>query len=374
MQSFYQWFYSRLPVKKVTTDDQVHLLTEVECKRLDELENKATWVAAFFGAMGVVLLFVPRYLFPHWFPVLPVSLGAYRFGLPIVFMAWSAVLVFIELFLLTLLHIYCIHEIAVQTGFLTYERKAQESLQSILMKVSREQKDTSIERFGIDPLEGMNKKALFFWNIVIKLKASLSNLFFKFVIQRMMGRYAFQWLQDMAGIPVFALWNAWGTKQVLRQGRVIIMGQNLVEKVTEKCILIWTEAEVDKPLLFRTLQFVAISKRDYHANHAILAQQLIGNYNVQKPAADFDKNKYLECLQQANKQNQQLCLLILILGFLLDGMLSNREKKRLIELQSKGLNVPTYLELKQMQRTFLAGKEIRLLWDSYMKQSNTVYL
>lgn len=366
MQAFYQWFYSRLPVKKVSTDDRVHLLTDEECKRLDNLESKATWVAAFLGAMGVVLLFVPRYFFPQLFPELPVSLGAYQFSIPVVFTVWSIALVFIELVLLTMLHIYCIHEIAVLTGFLTYEKKAKEDLQSILMQVSREQKDKSIERFGIDPLEGMNKKALFIWNIVIKLKASLSNLFFKFVIQRMLGRYAFQWVQDMAGLPVFALWNAWGTKQVLRQGRVIIMGQNLVENATQKVVEHWKQADVDKTLLFRTMQFVATSKRDFHANHSILAHELVGKYGLEKPSGGFEKKSYLHMLQHANHQNQQLCTLILVMGFLLDGMLSGREKRRLTELSNTGINVPSLQELKELQQTFLQGKELDKLWNKYM--------
>jgi hypothetical protein len=366
MQAFYQWFYSRLPVKRVATDGHVHLLSEMESNRLAKLETLATWMAAFLGAMGVVLLFVPRYIFPQWFPAIQISFGGFQFAFPLVFTLWSVFLVFIELVLLTLLHIYCIHEIAVVTGFLTYEIKANKSLQGMLMQVSREQKDKSIERFGIDPLEGMNKKALIVWNILIKLKASLSNVFFKFVIQRMLGRYAFQWVQDMAGVPVFALWNAWGTKQVLRQGRVIIMGQNLVENAMQKLVQLWKQEDVDKTLLFKTLQFVATSKRDFHANHSILAQELVGKYGLQKPSGGFDKNSYLHMLQQANNQNQQLCNLILVMGFLLDGVLSGRERTRLVELHNAGINVPSLQELKKLQQTFLQGKEMHGLWNKYM--------
>jgi hypothetical protein len=63
-------------------------------------------------------------------------------------------------------------------------------------------------------------------------------------------------------------------------------------------------------------------------------------------------------------------MLILILGFLLDGMLSIREKKRLIALQAKGLNVPSYQTLKEMQQKFLAGKNMHALWHTYLKQPN----
>ena len=57
---------------------------------------------------------------------------------------------------------------------------------------------------------------------------------FKVLIQRMLGRYALQSVKDFAGIFIFSAWNAYGTEVILKEARVIIMGQNLIEQVVAK--------------------------------------------------------------------------------------------------------------------------------------------
>lgn len=364
MQPLYQWFYSQLPVKQVETDGTIHLLNQSEAARLRRLEKLAIVLAAIFGAAGVLILYIPKYYYPQWFPETAISLFGFQFSVPLVFTCWSALLVFVEILLLTLMHIYCIHEMAVATGFLTYENKQQEKVKYSLMLVSREQKDKTIKRYGIDPLQDLNKNALLLWNLLIAIKASLTNLFFRFVVQRMLGRYALQWIKDMAGIPVFAAWNAWGSWQVLRQGRIVIMGQNLVEVAVKKIFGRFAANAIDKKLVFQTMELVAVSKRDYHGNHAVLIAQLNSLYGIEKPGP-FSRLQYLENFKQANEDNRQLCSFLLVLGFLLDGSLSRVERKRLTELQQAGLPLPAWHELVLWKNQFLDGKDTATLWEKY---------
>jgi hypothetical protein len=254
---------------------------------------------------------------------------------------------------------------AVITGFLTEGNCTDSSLDALLIKLGCEKKDTSMQRYGIDPLEGMNRKALLLFNLLLMFKATLSNMVFKFVIQRMLGRYAFQWIQDMAGIPVFAVWNAVGTRKVLKQGRVVIMGQNLVDNVSRRIFLQLPSVSPHEALVFETLKLVAISKRDYHFNHAALVKTLVDRYQLSTVSTPFQVDTYLDRLRQAPLPIRELCAMLTVLGFLLDGNLSRQEKRRFIELKEKGLLDFEWRELAEWNRMFVLGKGLDPMLDRF---------
>ena len=127
VRSFYDWFYRKVPIERLETDDAIHLLNEKEAAKLNSLQTKAIWAAAIIGALGILLLYLPKYIWPHLFSKWPVDLFVHTIEIPLRFTLWSVFLVMLELMVLTLMHIYCIHQMAVATGFLTYENKPQVS-------------------------------------------------------------------------------------------------------------------------------------------------------------------------------------------------------------------------------------------------------
>ena len=366
MKPLYNLFYRILPVRKVNTDNQFFLLTEEEIKIIRTKEKIAIWSAAFFGAMGVVLLYVPQYAFPHLFPDTNISLFGKKFAIPVVMLVYSVVLVIIEIMLLTFLNIWCAHEIAVATGFLNYQSKKEKDKRNLLINIGLEKKNKEILKYGIDPLQGINKKALFAWNFFFILKATLSNMLFKILIQRLLGRYAIKAVQDFAGIPIFAAWNAYGTKVILREARVIIMGQNLIEEVCSRIRKDQEPTEAFKNLLYDTLQYIAVSKRDFHQNHFILTKNLFEIYNIQPKDRHWLEEGYYQKLHAAGKEEKEVCQLLIAIGFLLDGKLSITERLQIHELRKEGLlNISTE-EVKKYQHDFLNGRGIEGLITKYI--------
>ncbi|TAD92834.1 MAG: hypothetical protein EAY75_01650 [Bacteroidetes bacterium] len=367
MQPVYRWFYGRLPLRTVSTDGNIVILDQAEAQRLRRLERWAILVSGVIGALGVLVLFLPKYSHAHWFYTVQWAVLGHTLVVPVGFTVYSFVLVFLELELLNLLHIYCMHQMAAATGFLHYENQQAAPLRRTLLDAGLEKKNKDIVRYGINPLEGLNQQARLVWLLLLRLKASVSNMVFKFLVQRMLGRYAFQWVQDMAGIPVFAAWNAWGTFEVLRQGRIIIMGQNLIEVVCQRLFAgVPTLAAAEGALVFDTLQYVAISKRDFHANHASLAQNMVEHYGLQKTTPRFSVAAYRQALVGANPQVRQLCQLLIILGFLLDGKLSLREQKGITLLNGMGLLRETPMQVKWHLRQLMAGKGVQPLLSTYL--------
>lgn len=366
VKPIYHLFYRLLPIRKVNTDNQLFLLTEEEIKTIRTKERIAVWTAAFFGAMGVVLLYVPQYAFPHLFPNTNISLFGKTFALPIVMLVYSLVLVIIEIMLLTFLNIWCAHEIAVATGFLNYQSKKEKDKRNLLINIGLEKKNKEILKYGIDPLQGINKKALLAWNFFFILKATLSNMLFKILIQRLLGRYAIKAVQDFAGVPIFAAWNAYGTKVILKEARVIIMGQNLIEEVSNRIRKDQEPTEEFKNLLYDTLQYIAVSKRDFHQNHFVLTKNLFEIYNVQPKDAHWLEEGYYQKLHAAGKEEKEICQLLIVIGFLLDGKLSITERLQIHELKKEGLLDIGTDEIKKYQHDFLNGRGIEGLITKYI--------
>lgn len=366
MKPLYNLFYRLLPIKKVNTDNQLFLLNDDEIQLIRRKENIAIWTAAFIGAVGVILLYVPQYLLPQWFPVTNINLFNKSFALPIVMLVYTVILVIIEIMLLTFLNIWCAHEIAVATGFLNYQSKKENGKRNLLINIGLEKKNKEILKYGIDPLQGINKKALLAWNFFFILKATLSNMLFKILIQRVLGRYAVKAVQDFAGIPVFAAWNAYGTKVILKEARVIIMGQNLIEEVCQRIKKDQQPDEGFKDLLYDTLQYIAVSKRDFHQNHFILTKNLFDIYNIQPKVSHWLEEGYYKKLHTAGKEEKEVCQLLIAIGFLLDGKLSITERLQIQELEKEGLLDIGADDIKKYQHDFLNGRGIEGLITKYI--------
>jgi hypothetical protein len=362
----YNLFYRTLPIKKVNTDNKLFLLSDSEIKQIRKKEIFAICTAAVIGALGVIFLYLPQYIFPQLFPTTDFIFFGKPVALPLILIAYSIVLVLIEIILLTLLNIWCTHEIAVATGFLTYQSKNENNKRNLLINIGLEKKSKEILKYGIDPLQGINKKALLAWNFFFVLKATLSNMLFKVLIQRALGRYAVKAVQDFAGIPIFAAWNAYGTKVILKEARVIIMGQNLIEEVCTRIKIDQQTTEAFKNLLYDTLQYIAVSKRDFHQNHFILTKNLFELYHIVPKQNHWLEDGYYQKLHAAAAAEKEVCQLLIVLGFLLDGKISYKEILQIKLLQQQGLLDVSEVQIKQYQANFLNGKGIEELIKKYI--------
>jgi len=366
LRRIYSLFYRLLPVTKVNVDDELYLLNEDEITAIKKRENIAITTSAIIGALGVILLYVPYYLLPQWFQPIPFTLMGKTFQVPVAFILYSVLLVAIEILLLTFLNIWCAHEIAVSTGFLNYENKRQPEKHNLLLDIGLEKKNKKVLSYGIDPLMGVNRKALIAWNLLFILKAALTNFLFRFFIQRVMGRYLIRAIQDFAGIPIFAFWNAYGTRTILKEARVIIMGQNLIELLMNRIKYAGGIPDDKKSIISDTMQYIAVSKRDFHQNHFLLTHNLFEFFGIEERKGHWDEKNYLSELKEADPAIRNQCLFIILLGDLLDGKISTRERVKLKNLRDLGLFDYSDQEMKQFTKDFLEGRGIEPLLQKYL--------
>lgn len=72
-----------------------------------------------------------------------------------------------------------------------------------------------------------------------------------------------------------------GVPKVLRQARVIIMGQNYLNHFNTDLHNFRKLTTNEKAILYDTLQFIAESKRDYHQNHFHLSKLIIEHFQIE---------------------------------------------------------------------------------------------
>ena len=267
-------------------------------------------------------------------------------------LAWAVFLTTVELVLLTLLNIAGVHEIAVATGFLTAETKRERV--PALLSIGLERKTTDVTRYGIDPFEGLRPWMLFLFNLLLRLKGFLANQAVRYLVRLFLGRYAVRALLDFAGVPLYMAINAYAAHAVLREAKVVLMGPEAIRALVQR-----QSGRVPSPaervLVYDTLQYIAVSKRDFHQNHYLLTKELLELWQVPAEARHPMPADYLERFRAAPPEARALCQVLILSGFVLDGQLSRRELRRLDTLQRLGILPDRPAEVRRQLRRFLAG-------------------
>src|SRR5262245_4596879 len=354
MGNHFNRFYQKLPSRNTSVDEQLHLLNEAEIRRLRQRQRMVMAIAALLSVVGFLIYYLPVYRFPRLFPsiemAIPLTDAAVR--LPWAELLWCVALTSIELYLLTLLNIFGSHEIAVATGFITGATKPERA--DAILRIGLEKKTTEVSRYGIDPFQGADKRLLFIFNAVLRLKGWFANQGIRFLVRLLLGRYAVRAALDFAGMPIYMAINAYSVHAVMREARVIIMGQTLINLLIARLPLCELSA-VEKELLYDTLQYVAICKRDFHQNHYVLTKALLEFFHI--PAEKYHRlpDDYSERLKHAPAAPAALCQLVILLGLILDGRVSWRERLGLRQMNRLGILKESHADLKRHAGDFLNG-------------------
>jgi hypothetical protein len=354
MGNHFNRFYQKLPSRITGADEQLHLLNEEEIRRLRQRQRLVMAIAGLLSVVGFLSYYLPVYLFPHLFPSIKLAfplIGA-AIRLPWAELLWCVSLTSIELYLLTLLNIFGAHEIAVATGFITGATKPERA--GAILRIGLEKKTTEVSRYGIDPFQGADKRLLFLFNSVLRLKGWFANQVVRFLLRLLLGRYAVRAVLDFAGMPIYMAINAYSVHAVMREARVIIMGQTLINLLISRLPRRELSA-AEKELLYDTLQYVAVCKRDFHQNHYLLTKALLEFFRIPAEKYHHLPDDYVERLKQSPAAPAALCRLIILLGFILDGRVSWRERLRLRQMNRLGVLKESRADLKRYARDFLNG-------------------
>jgi hypothetical protein len=366
MRNHFDLFYQKLPLRNVGADDQLHLLNDREIAHIRRSQRLITAVAALLSVIGFLSYYLPVYRYPLLFPSIKLAIpfiGA-EIRLPWAELLWCMALMSIEIYLLTLLNIIGAHQIAIATGFISKATKPERA--DAVLQIGLEKKTTEVNRYGIDPFQDLDKRLLFIFNSILMFKGWFANQALRFLVRLLLGRYAVRALLDFAGMPIYMAINAYSVHAVMREARVNIMGRTMIELLIARLPRREISA-AEKDLIYDSLQFIAICKRDFHYNHYLLTKSLLELFYI--PSEEYHRlpYDYAERLKQAPAATAALCQLIILLGFMLDGRISWRERLRLRHMNRLGVLKESYADLKRYARDFLNGAGVDSWSEKYLE-------
>jgi hypothetical protein len=137
-------------------------------------------------------------------------------------------------------------------------------------------------------------------------------------------------------MPLYMAINAYSVHRVMREAKVVIMGRTTLGLLMRRLPRMELSAE-EKALLYDTLQCIAVSKRDFHQNHYLLTREMMEFFQIPKELHHVLPDNYFDKLERAPAAVRTLCLIVIRLGFILDGQISCRERLRLRKLERHGI-------------------------------------
>ncbi len=344
--------------QKEGADTREHVLTPEEAAELKSIQFGAMFRAALAGALGVIVLYVPKYIWPEMFPVTDVWIPFYDDYIQVeaVFLLYSLILVVVEIAYLTYNNIQTVKKISHACNYPHFEDPFFEMNVRSLIAVGLEKKIKEQSRIGINPFAGLSRWQVLMFTVLNLAKAAMTNFLFKLIFKRALGRYALRILVDLAGIPVYAFWNAYAARYVVKESRVRIMANPIIKDFAQKL----KEEQKDNPEfleeLYYMLDFVAITKRKFHANHYMLALVILDEFGIEHdPNHQYDKNFYERMKVKASPLTIAGFSKINLMGMALDGTISQKEQFKIKSWREDGVYNYTLAETKKTTDEFFSG-------------------
>jgi hypothetical protein len=367
-RSFWERYAYRQLSKNVRTqqDDDLYVLTPEEKEALRKIRLSTYFKAGLAGTLGIVLLYVPYHIFEETlFPKRDIWIPIYEdyLSLEIEFLIYSVVLVFIEIWYLTFLNIQAVDKITKACGCLDPNDEDFEKDVDSLIRVGLEKKHKELETVGINPYEGLSKWGVLAFQVIIKMKAAISGFVWKIFVSKILGRYAFRMVVDVLGAPIYAAWNIYASRKVMNEARVRVMAPPLINKFALQLQEGFKDNEEFRSVIYPSLQAISVSKRSFHYNHFLLATSLLTRFEIDiQTDPDYDKD-FLKKVDELSPEIQKAVSKLIVFGILIDGGLSQIEKRSLIRLRKEGVLPYSFETIKKWSDDYFEGRGMDELLD-----------
>jgi hypothetical protein len=357
---FERYAYDQLTRNKGDqSGEELFLLSEKEIAALKRIRIATYMKAILAGSLGVILLYVPYHLWGDiLFPITNVPLFFLDDPLPleIEFLVYSVVLVIAEIWFLTVVNVKAVSDIAAACGCPSRTDPNFEDNVGALIAVGLEKKQKELASIGINPYEGLSKWSVILYQIVLKLKAALSGFLLKLLVTKVLGRYALRMVVDLAGIPVYAFWNAWGVRTIMNETRVRVMAPPLINKFTQKLYEDFKGNDQFRSTIYNTLQAISTSKRSFHYNHFLLATSILNKFEIPVSTESNYEEDFLRNVPKFDSDVERAIAKLLLFGIMIDGRLSMREKRALKNLRELGVMPYSEEQVKRWTKDYFEGR------------------
>ncbi|MGV3609684.1 MAG: LBF_2804 family protein [Fluviicola sp.] len=302
-------------------DRHGYTLNAVQKTQLRNLQVKIYLIAGLIGA-GAVLIVIFPFHFTSLLDAQHFDIFGYQFDFELYYTIYAVAMLFPEIWLLNMLNIYAVRRICEIYKYPSVSQNDYEEQVALLTEAGLEMPAKHMKLLEIDPYVGLTKFSYYAWLIGTKLKATLSNVLMKFLVRRLLGRYALRIVTDLIGVPIFAFWNAWSSRQVIKETRMRIVATAATKDFMSEFSP--QELEQIKEKLARLFHFVAQQKRQYNfALYSFMKEMMavFPDLNLK-----YDQEVKIDELFGSDPAENKLLARLLIFGLLVDGTLSVKER------------------------------------------------
>lgn len=345
-------FYEKITVNK---DNQL--------KEIKKIKNKTILTAALYGALGVIILYMPQYVLTDYFTDTEYTIPYinFSFKVSIFEILYGFVLVGIEIWLLMKGDLKAVSKIASVYGYKP-DKDNIETQELVYIGLGKDQK--KFGEVGINPYQNFSKTSVLFLRALFLIKALLSNFVFRIIIKRVLGRLAIRAVIDLAGIPVYALWNAYASTIVVRKADMRMQALNQMNKTGKRFLEKYKNNDKFIGLLYDTFEYIAITKKSFYPTDLIYAKHFLDIFGIEIKDEHKLSENYFEKVKKLPEDIKLAIGQLLVLGFLLDGKIG-RFEVRIINKLIKNDIIPYNLDqIKKWTKDYTLGKGFDEMFNS----------
>lgn len=344
--------------EKYPNDPYAYMLNKDESSKIYRVISRTLFWSGVLGALGVVILFCTKYAFPWLFPrtTIHLPLVDYSFKYNIVFFLYGLVLAYIELYLLYYINLKAIKRLIVICNYPHPSHPDFKEEISRLAMVGLEKSGKPGKEIGMNPYQGVPKFALTAYLLINFYKAALSNIIIRIVVTRIGGRTLGRVFVDMLGVPVFAFWNVLASRKILNEARIRIFSRPLTDRFVNGLYNEFHMNEEFIALIYDTLQYISIIKRNYNYTHYMFAKSMLNTFKIEPVGKHELPENYFVKLESISESAKRGVEKLILFGMIIDGKISTSE--RVMIRKAKDVGVITYEmdEIEKLCKNYFRGK------------------
>lgn len=323
-------------------------------KQLKNLYWRIYLLAGGIGAAAVMVVIFPFH-FTSLLDAQHFNFFGYEFDFELYYSLYAIAMLFPEIWLLNIVNIYAVRRICEIYKYPSTAQADYSEQVALLTEAGLEMPAKHMRLLEIDPYIGLSKFSYYLLFLGTKLKATLSNVLMKFLVRRLLGRYALRIITDLVGIPIFAFWNAWTSRQVMKEAQMRIVATAAAQDFMKE----FSKAELEPigETMNKLVHFIAQQKRQYNfALYAFIKEML---HVFPDLDLNYGKEVKLEELFKANPEENRKVARLLIFGLIVDGSISVKEWLTLRKLAKEEWFPLTLDEIEGIRKGYVNGEGLK---------------
>jgi hypothetical protein len=209
---------------------------------------------------------------------------------------------------------------------------------------------------GVDPYALMPKWRLLAMNLLYKAKVGASSFILRIIMRRLFARAALRGYIPLLAIPLYAIWNAWITWQVINEARLRALGPDAIDTVDGMLRDRKDAGSADvREAILQGVGEIVMRGYDAHPNYIMLVRRLVAELDPESDEIEVNWANREADLADLDEVEKTLLLDVLTLSTVLAGRPRRAQRRFLAAVYKECGREMQPDALKRLREAFTAG-------------------